>query len=387
MTSQLVCAPVQTTTPIAAAATARGPLLKTGTRGPSPRVAVLTGSYGAGHNSAAHELAVRLRDRGADIEIHDIVDLLPWHLGPVLRTAYYTQLRRLPGSWATTLQILKPGRPLHRAATRLLGLAARSVAAATAHCDLVITTHPFGAQALGHARAAGRLGCPAVTYFTDASVHSVWVHPAIDLNLAIHQVAADDAHQWGAAATVVKPLVPTLASRKDHQHRPDPLASLTVVGSRALVAGGSMGMGDLENTCRDIVATGLMTPVALCGTDATLRRRLERIPGVVALGWRDDLPALMATSACVVQNAGGFTSLEALASGTPVITYRPIPGHGEANAINLEKAGLVPWAHTLDELALLLAAATSAPRVDRLETDAPDAVTVLAGQHPHAAVA
>src|SRR3954447_14655255 len=106
MTSQLECAPIETTTSIPVAARARGPLLKASTRGPLPRVAVLTGSYGAGHNSAAHELAGRLRDRGAEVEVHDVVDLLPWHLGPVLRTAYYAQLRRLPGSWATTLQFL-----------------------------------------------------------------------------------------------------------------------------------------------------------------------------------------------------------------------------------------------------------------------------------------
>ena len=351
------------------------------------RVAVLTGSYGAGHNSAARELALRLSGRGCDVEVHDVVDLLPWRLGPLLRTAYYAQMRRLPGSWGTTLQLLEPGRPLHRAVTTLLGLAARSVATATAGCDLVVTTHPFGAQALGHARATGRLGCPAATYFTDASVHSLWVHPGIDLNLAIHQVAADDARRWGAAATVVTPLVPTRPAGHGGPHGPDPLAASAVLGLRALVTGGSLGMGDLERTCRDVLATGLMTPVALCGTDDGLRRRLERVPGVVPLGWRDDLPALLATSACVVQNAGGFTSLEALAAGTPVITYRPIPGHGEANSRNLEDAGLVPWARSLDQLTVLLAAANNAPRVDRLPADAPEVVSVLVGQPAHEAVA
>lgn len=363
-----------------------GPLLEARTPGPATRVAVLTGSYGAGHDAAARELATRLRGRGCDVEVLDVVDLLPWRLGPVLRSAYYAQLRRLPGSWGTTLALLEPGRPLHRAVTGLLGLAARSVAAAMAGCDLVVTTHPFGAQALGHARATGRLGCPAATYFTDASVHALWVHPGIDLNLAIHQVAADDAGRWGAAATVVTPLVPTRPPLED-AHRPDPLASLALLGARALVTGGSLGMGDLESTCRDVLGTGLMTPVALCGTDDVLRRRLARVPGVIALGWRDDLPALMATSHCVVQNAGGFTSLEALASGTPVITYRPIPGHGEANSRNLEIAGLVPWARTPDELAVLLAAANAAPRTDRFPADAPDLVTLLVGRPTREAVA
>ena len=355
-------------------------LLAAGPGEPGSRVAVISGSYGAGHDAAARELVARLRHAGCEVEIHDIVDLLPWRLGQLLRTVYYAQLRRLPGSWGATLDFLEPGRPPYRLVTRLLGLAARSVADAVADCDLVLTTHPFGAQALGQARATGRLDCPAVTYFTDASVHSLWVHPGIDLNLAIHRVAADDAARWGAVATVVAPLVPVRVRRDGRGSGPDPLASLSVVGSRVLVAGGSLGMGDLEATCRDILATGMSTPVVLCGTDESLRHRLERIPGVVALGWRDDLPALMASSECVIQNAGGFTSLEALASGVPVITYRPIPGHGEANSANLEKAGLVPWARSTDDLALLLAAAKDAPRVDRLPSGAPQVVAVLTGR-------
>jgi UDP-N-acetylglucosamine:LPS N-acetylglucosamine transferase len=356
------------------------PLLTTRSGGQALRIAVVTGSYGSGHNAAARELAVALRGIGCQVEIHDIVDLLPWRLGRILRSAYYGQLRWHPRSWGATLRLLEPGRPLHRLVTRSLGFAAAPVAAAAYECDLVITTHPFGAQALGHARATGQLDCPAVTYFTDASVHSLWVHPGIDLNLAIHKVAADDARQWNVEATVIAPLVPLPAPGHDSTLVPDPLAAQNITGPRALVTGGSLGIGNLEETCRDILATGVMTPVAVCGTDEAHVRRLRRIPGVVALGWRDDVENLMASSACIVQNAGGFSSLEALASGTPVVTYRPIPGHGEANSVNLEKAGLAPWARTRSELAVMLAAATHAPRVDRLPAGAPDVVTLLTGQ-------
>ncbi len=353
-----------------------GPLLPAPSADRAARVAVVTGSYGAGHDAAARELATRLRGIGCEVETHDIVDLLPWRLGRFLRSAYYTQVRRVPGSWGTTLRLLEPGRRAYGLVTRLLALAARATAAAVGDCDLVLTTHPFAVQALGEARATGLLACPAVTYLTDSSVHALWVHPGIDLSLAIHRVAADDARRWGAVAAVVSPLVP----QRTPAPGDDPLASLAVVGSRALVTGGSLGIGQLEEACRDILATGLMTPVALCGRDDALRRRLSTVPGVIALGWRDDLDALLAASDCVVQNAGGFTSLEALASGVPVITYRPIPGHGEANSANLEKAGLVPWARNPDDLALLLAAAKDAPRIDRLPSDAPDVVSVLTGE-------
>ncbi len=337
---------------------------------PDPRVTVITGSYGAGHDSAAREIARVLTAAGCEVETHDIVTLLPWRLGPILRAVYYAQLRRSPRSWGSTL--------------RLLGLLAGRTVEVTRGCDLVVTTHPFGAQALGHARLTGALEVPVATYLTDASVHPLWLHAGVDLNLAIHEIAAAEARAWGGRTEVVRPLVPERppgSATPVGEPRPH-----DIDGPWALVTGGSLGMGQLEATARDLLAHSGMTPVVLCGTDARLHRRLRRIPGVVALGWRDDVPDLMAACDHVVQNAGGFTSLEALASGAPVVTYRPLPGHGVANSVNLEAAGLIPWARTPQELAGLLAGARSdarsGDRHSRLPQDAPEVVDLLLGRVP-----
>jgi UDP-N-acetylglucosamine:LPS N-acetylglucosamine transferase len=62
-----------------------------------------------------------------------------------------------------------------------------------------------------------------------------------------------------------------------------------------------------------------------------------------ALGWVDDMPALLRACDVVVQNAGGLSSLEAMAAGLPVVTHRPVPGHGLTNAEALDAAGLATW--------------------------------------------
>ena len=338
------------------------------------RVAIVSGSYGAGHDAAAREIAAGLTAAGARVTTYDVVELLPAHLGPLLKRAYYAQLRRAPATWSTTLSCVEPGRPLHRSIVGLFGLADQRVVAAAPGCDLVIATHPFAAQALGSARRRGLLGVPVATYLTDASVHGLWVHPSVDLHLAITDIAAAQARGWGGRATTVQPVV-----RVGRRCGEDPLAEYEVFGPRALVTGGSLGIGELEQSARDIVATGVMTPVVACGSNTELRRRLERVPGVVALGWRDDLPDVIAASDCVVQNAGGFTSLEALAAGTPVVTYRPIPGHGITNAAGLEEAGLAPWPRTVDDLRLGLRRVLTAGRFDRLPHDAPTVLEALTG--------
>ncbi|MFX4287548.1 MGDG synthase family glycosyltransferase [Janibacter sp. G349] len=341
----------------------------------APRVVVVTGTYGAGHNCAAREISRVLTERGCRVNVLDVVDLLPWRLGPALRAAYYAQLRTVPGSWGTTLDLLGPGTIAQRAATGLLGLLSGRLLQAVGEPDLVVTTHPFGAQMLGHARAGGRLAAPVVTYLTDTSVHSLWVHPGADLHLAVHEVAAEEARALGGRTAVVHPLV-DIAGPKGPVATPPPGIPSS---PWALVTGGSLGMGDLVATARDIRDDGRLVPVVLCGTDERLRRRLDGVPGVVALGWRDDVPDLMATATCVVQNAGGFTSLQAMASGTPVITYRPLAGHGVTNCANLDRVGLVPWARTRGELSAHLAASATAPRASRLPVDAPEVGDVLVG--------
>jgi len=326
-------------------------------RGPA-EVHVVSGSFGAGHDAAAREIAIRLTEQGHLVRQWDVVDLFPARLGRLLRSAYLKQLDVSPRSWGVLLRHLEPGSPLHRMATRALGITARRLLSATAGADLIVSTHPFASQALGRLRSTGRLTTPVMTYLTDLSVHSLWVHRGVDLHLALHEVAACQARQWGGRATVIEPLVPYpapggLADLADYRVA----WGLEPASRIALVVGGSLGIGDLAATAADVAATGLAVPVVVCGHNEALRARLARIPGVVALGWRTDLDALMRAADCVIQNAGGFTSLEALATGVPVLTYRCIPGHGLTNAAALEEAGLVPWARDLAALGALLARA------------------------------
>jgi len=339
------------------------------------RVAIVSGSYGAGHNAAAAEIARELTAAGAEVTTYDVVELLPLGLGSLLRWAYYTQLRRAPSTWGITLGQLETGRPMHRLLVSAFGSGAARASRVVAGCDLVIATHPFAAQMLGAARDTGLVRVPVVTYLTDASVHSLWVHPAVDVHLAIHEEPAQQARARGARCVAVEPVV-----RVANPAVADPLAAFGVCGARALVTGGSLGIGELEQTAHDVLRTGVMVPVVACGSNQALAHRLSSVPGVVALGWRDDLPDVIAASDCVVQNAGGFTCLEALAAGTPVVTYRPIPGHGVTNAESLERAGLASWPRSPAALRAALVDVLAAGREDRIPHDAPTLLEALTGR-------
>jgi UDP-N-acetylglucosamine:LPS N-acetylglucosamine transferase len=61
------------------------------------------------------------------------------------------------------------------------------------------------------------------------------------------------------------------------------------------------------------------------------------------LGWVDDMPTLMHAVDVLVENAGGLMALEGMACDLPVLTYRPIPGHGRLSAAALASAGISRW--------------------------------------------
>jgi UDP-N-acetylglucosamine:LPS N-acetylglucosamine transferase len=220
--------------------------------------------------------------------------------------------------------------------------------------EVVVSTYPGASQVLGYLRRTGRLTVPVVTYLTDMSVHRLWVADGIDMHLALHPIPAGEAMRLGARVRVVRPAVRPefeVTQSESARHAVRQNLGLPDEERLALVVAGSWGVGQVAATMRDIARSEVAVPVAVCGTNERLMRRLAHRGDGVALGWVDDMAGLMGASDMVIQNAGGLSSLEALAAGRPVVSYRCIPGHGIINARNLEAAGLAGWARSRLDLA------------------------------------
>ncbi|NMO92130.1 MGDG synthase family glycosyltransferase [Actinomycetospora sp. TBRC 11914] len=330
---------------------------RTGT-GRSPRVVVLTARVGAGHDRPAYELAARLRARGAVAEVHDYLDALPRFGQVIIGDGYGVVVNRMPRFFDWLFHALE-----HRGLVRwiiltFLMLSERTVRRWTRDADVVVSTFPLSCQTLGRMRGAGHIDVPVVSYLTDPAPHRMWLHPGVDVHLSVTSACADAADEvYGVAVRPAGPLVDPRFSRAHTDA--DRAATRRELGlgddeTAVLISAGSLGLGDVPA----LVDAALTSPAAhvlvLCGRNADLREQLDARERVTALGWRDDVPALMAAADVLLHNAGGLSVTEALVANLPAVTYHPIPGHGRANATVLAEAGLAPWPETPAGLATVL---------------------------------
>jgi processive 1,2-diacylglycerol beta-glucosyltransferase len=341
-------------------------------------IAIVSASVAAGHDGVARELAARLRSAGHSVDCHDFVQLVPG--GRRLRSAYRRQLEVAPSSWEWLLRALQRWRWL---ATLVAILASSSrrrlLAALDPQATVVISTYPLATQVLARSKRQGRLSARLVAYLTDPSVHRLAVADGVDLYIANHPVTAAEALHLGALdVSVTAPAVPgrfrpavsaaeRLAARESFGlPRNEPLV---------LVLSGSWGVGEVDRTVRDVLQSAAGVPVVVCGQNEALRARLSRtMPEAVVLGWVDDMPKLMRAGDIVVQNAGGLSVLEAVATGLPVLTYRCLAGHGRMNAAAWDRAGIAQWISGTGELRRAL---TRPPKLHTGLAAGPDPAVVI----------
>ena len=336
----------------------RGPEIISG----GGKVLILTAAVGGGHRAAGRTVRTELERTGHEVVEEDGLRIMSRILSWSLSHGYCSQVQRTPRTLGVIFAVTsrRAGAGAVRLvvgllyANRLLGLLNKE------RPGVVISTYPLVTAALGRLRAKGKLRVPVVAVVADYGVHPLWVVPDVDLHLVVSGRSAElAARAGGEAAQIRMPVDPAF------HHAPDQDEARAVLGIPAeafvaLVVGGAWGIGDLEGAARCGVEAGAYT-VVVTGQNTLLKARLEaRFAGredVRVLGWRDDLPTLMAASDCLIQNAGGMTCIEAIEMNLPVVFYESILGHGELNALVMEQEGDAIRAGDAGELTSILRAA------------------------------
>jgi UDP-N-acetylglucosamine:LPS N-acetylglucosamine transferase len=329
---------------------------------PPQRVLILSADVGEGHAAAARTLQRQIEEspRPAQVTVIDGLAAMGRVLKPVVEDGYRIQLRFIPWTYTIIYWLLRHVRPFRAWTRKLLcvfGSRALARAIAAHDPDVVVSTYPAVTVVLARLRRTGAVSCPTVATITDLTGLFFWAQPGIDVHMVMYGQSLPSVERIAGRGSVrlVRPLISA-----EFLERRCPLAArralgLPESGRMVVVSGGGWGVGDIAGAVREFTAVPEVSSiVCLTGRNEQLARKLRRafveVPRVHVYGFTDKMPELLAAADVLVHSTGGVTCLEAMAAGTPVVSYGLPVGHARVNTREMAALDLVLLAKNTSEL-------------------------------------
>jgi UDP-N-acetylglucosamine:LPS N-acetylglucosamine transferase len=321
----------------------------------------LSADVGEGHAAAARALVGRIEESSEPVEVTIIDGLAAMGLlRPVIEDGYRVQLRFFPWTYGVVYWLLEHVLPVRWLARRLLcTFGCRPLRRAiTAHePDVVVSTYPAVTVVLARLRRTGRVRCPTAATITDLTGLFFWAQPGIDTNLVMYGESIPAVERIAGAGRVqlVEPLISAEFLQRRSAVESRRVLGLPQEGRMVVVSGGGWGVGDVAGAVGEIARISEVTSiVCLAGRNeqlaAKLRSAFAKESRVHVYPFTDKMPELLAAADVLVHSTGGVTCLEALAAGTPIVSYGLPVGHARLNTRAMAHLNLLRLANDTDEL-------------------------------------
>ncbi len=326
------------------------------------RVLILSADVGEGHAAAARALAAQLEHAPEPTEVTVIDGLAAMGrvLRPVVEDGYRVQLRFVPWTYSLVYFLLGHIAPVRIFTSRLLCLfgsrpLARNIAKHDP--DVVVSTYPAVTVVLARLRRTGAVTCPTVATITDLTGLFFWAQSGIDMHMVMYGESMPSVERIAGRDSVrrVRPLIAAdfLEERCPREARR--ALGLPLEGRTVVVSGGGWGVGDVEGAVREFIRVPEVSSiVCLAGHNEHLHTKLHQHfadePRVRVFGFTDRMPEILAAADVLIHSTGGVTCLEAMAAGTPVVSYGLPVGHARVNTRAMAALDLVRLANDTQEL-------------------------------------
>ena len=321
-------------------------------------VCLLYASTGSGHKNASEaiRLSIAERDPGLEIIVLDVLDFMPALLARIYSRGYLLAASRFPLLWyliyerSSDLSDYRGPGFLHTAFWklvfgRLFNLLRRMK---PGH---IVSTHFLSSWVAGQHKIKYDPNCKVATVITDYGVHPVWIEPGQDVVfVASQQLKAElepfaDYFGTDRFEVVGIPIHPRYTVNKDVEFLkrkfnldPDRISVLILndISGSKKVNRILSALAGCRAPLELILAGGKFKPAP-----ENLKRLLESNDKKLRIfGYIDFLDEVMAVSDLAISKTGGLISSECLASGLPLVVYKPYPGQEERNCNYLLEEGV-----------------------------------------------
>jgi processive 1,2-diacylglycerol beta-glucosyltransferase len=313
----------------------------------SPKVLLLTGSYGNGHLQVTKTIKKTFVKKGINqiVECDLFLDAHPLitNVTKYLYIKSYTYGQKLYGMFYYGGNKKRFYRKIdlmsHYGMRRLMKIVEKEKP------DIIVNTFPM--LVVPEFRKKTGVKIPIVNVLTDFCLHANWIHDEVDE----YYVATEDLKQnmtkKGISQEKIKvtgiPIQPefevnhdlSLLFEKYHLHKDK---------SVILIVAGAFGvLKDMDEIVYQLTKDKDHQIVVVCGKNKKLKARLldifQQNSAVHILGYTTEMHELMKMATVLVTKPGGITLSEALAVKVPLLLYRPVPGQERENAHYFEENG------------------------------------------------
>ncbi len=313
-----------------------------------PRILICHLVRNSGHHAAARAIEAEIHRQNplAETRCLDLLETTHPTWSAIVQNAYMSTIRRTPELWEALYDnfwfdlLTRYIRPLVQ---RGNSLKLRILMDAFQPDAIVCTqAHPFAVLS-AYARRQGK-PIPIWGVITDFLPHRFWyVKPEEHIRYVVPtETAVQRLMILGTPAERIHTLgIPIQADVLAARHR----TISRINGRRVLVMGGSRGLGARFATIRHLDRTAAdFTIDVVTGTNRRLRKQLlaarHKFKHPIRIrGYVKDAMALMHRANLLIGKPGGLTSAEAMASGTPMLIIRPLPGQERGNTEMLVRNG------------------------------------------------
>jgi processive 1,2-diacylglycerol beta-glucosyltransferase len=321
-------------------------------------VCLLYASTGSGHKNASEaiRLSIAERDPGLEIIVFDILDFMPGFLARIYSRGYLLAASRFPLLWhliyerSSDLSDYRGPGFLHTAFWkpvfgRLFDLLRRMK---PGH---IVSTHFLSSWVAGQHKIKCDPDCRVATVITDYGVHPVWVEPGQDIVfVASQQLKAElepfaDYFGTDRFEVVGIPIHSRYTENKDVELLRKKF-DLDPERVSILILRDVCGSKNVNRILSSLA--GCRAPLELMLAGGTIESAPENLKRMLegnnkrlqVFGYVDFLDEIMAVSDLAISKPGGLISSECLASGLPLVIYKPYPGQEERNCNYLLEEGV-----------------------------------------------
>lgn len=207
--------------------------------------------------------------------------------------------------------------------------------------DVIVSTHFFASEVIGHMKEDGVLRSKLLTAVTDYRLHAWWINTGTDMYTVGDVDAEGDLLAAGVPGSRIKvlgiPAEPAFSKPVDKERVARGLGLENGVFT-VLSIGGGFGVGPIEEIIKAVDRVpAKIQMIVVCGHNEKLKERIEALRPqlrvrIFPLGFIDNVYDYMAVSDIIISKSGGITTSESLVKELPMVITAPIPGQETRNS-------------------------------------------------------